>query len=1055
MNHDRYVQTDQEGSREIDADADADADNNVPPVDLTPQEHISNHDESQHTNFQPRQQQLQPAPMLQPFWPAPPSPLLHSSPPGVSIPANPALLHYYEAQMRDHAAAYASAAAAAAMTAAQIAANLASSAVPNLNHPYHNNVHMTPMPMSSPPHVYPQHLMRNSISPYGSSTPISSHPLQPLESGENENMEDANDRPCHPEDENRSNSHHHNHRRRKQQRRMPPSNYNNNNHTNNKYNVQRETFSDSHQQYSNRIDAASASTATYSCGNNWSQQGQQKRGRRRRSASSDSGNNDDKFNRNRRRNRKIALTASSSSDGGSSSCITKKKQRQPNDESLLGKTGASALYEWCGKRRTVPMFSMKPIINYHYKGDDTDYSSENHKQHQESEQDFQQNHTKAKAEDGKLGRLEFDDELFEMTVSIDGVEMGTGRGLTKASAKHETSRRALQVLLPGVQFDENSGILIHLPGILATKSQLKKLKAGVVTSLEDLAPNLAKQLAIGHNNNDDHDKKSEVKDEIERNNSRLTDRDSRKRQQKWPHIYPGTTSTTSDDEDENSYYASRGASVCSSLLHAMVQIDERLTEPPEYTYQVLTITNGEHSKLKRKAGIPIKDTSTTFPRGSFECTGILKLRINANATETDDTDVDSVDGSTPQSCECYQVLRSFGVGGTKREARHTAAAKLLAMLFPDYVGMAEVKQAAEAAREKYATRRDMKQQSKRGEKFRSTFQSKSKFSAIIQDDNEVTASNFILESLCKKQTEVPDSIKLGILSSLDDVSTNVSSKCDLHFNDNIVASKVRQLSRQQQLEENIDAALQKLNEHDEDGRSLPEELTVDDVGRTVIRRARVDDIYWVNKLFGTQKSPYVHDSIDLSPLSVIVSASDKEPFSVPLRLWSSSTIVLLLCRAFHEDPPLGCAVLTLGFSMQKGKILRIAQIASKPHQPRERFIETLSDFSKYMGCFLISSSPKSSYKTLRKDSIQKILNPKLESMNQPLQLKEEVRHRYEIHRDKNRELASPLDETLVNKTSLQSVQEEDEGVEESDASTQNNELKGKRRDKPSKRSRVE
>ena len=176
---------------------------------------------------------------------------------------------------------------------------------------------------------------------------------------------------------------------------------------------------------------------------------------------------------------------------------------------------------------------------------------------------------------------------------------------------------------------------------------------------------------------------------------------------------------------------------------------------------------------------------------------------------------------------------------------------------------------------------------------------------------------------------------------------------------------------------------------------------------------------------------------------------------MPLRLWSSSTIVLLLCRAFHEDPPLGCAVLTLGFSMQKGKILRIAQIASKPHQPRERFIETLSDFSKYMGCYLISSPPKSSYKTLRKDSIQKILNPKLESLKQPLQLKKEVHHRYEINCHKNRELSSPLDETLVNKTSLQSVQEEDEGVEESDASTQNNEQKGKRREKPSKRSRFE
>ncbi|OEU18872.1 hypothetical protein FRACYDRAFT_237154 [Fragilariopsis cylindrus CCMP1102] len=967
----------------------------VPPiVASTPSVDNLYNDADQHRmNFQQQQQhqqmqqQMQPPMLQQPFWSPPPLPPQHSPSSGgviINGNCNPALLQFYEAQMRDHAAAYASAAAAAAMTAAQIATDLASTVLaaggPNHQHQHHHHHHHHQYPMiPSPTLVYPQHLMQNSVSTYGSSatTPTQSRPLQ--QSGDNNNntnfdVDDGNDdRICHhpdeDEDENRSS--------------------------------------------------------------------QQKRGRRRRrfwnsAGSNDSGNNnsnnDDNYNRNRRRNRKIAMTASSSSDGGSASCITKKKQRQPNDESLLGKTGVSALYEWCGKRRTAPIF------------------------------------TDIKMEEGKRRRLEFDDNLFEMTISIDGVEMGIGVGITKASAKHEASRRTLQVLLPGVQFDEDSGILIRLPGtVTTTKSQPERRRTskgssliGTITSLEELAPNLAKQLAIGHNNDDDMKKKSETKKE--RNISGLSEvQDSRKRH-KWPHVYPGTTSTTSDDEDENSYYASRGASVCSSLLHAMVQIDERLTEPPEYTYQVSTITNeregeGEHSKLKRKAGIPINDSSTVFPRGSFECTGILKLRIDN--TETDETDVDSFDGSsnTTQPRECYQVLRSYGVGGTKREARHTAAAKLLAMLFPDCVGMADVKQAAEAAREKYAASRAFKQQqSKRGGGMSNATNNRSPTNN--PDDNDV-APNFLFESLSKSNTiEIPDSIKICILSSLGDLTNSVSSGCDNNINtNNIVASKeaglVRQLSRQQQLEERIDVALQTLNEHDEEGRSLPEELTVDDVGRTVLRKASGDDEYWVEKLFGTKKSSHADDFADLSLSSVTISASDKEP---------SSTIVLLLCRAFHEDPPLGCAVLTLGFSMQKGKILRIAQIASYSHQPKERFIETLSEFAKYMGCYLISSPPKSSYTTLRKDCIQQILNPPhLESLRQPLPLKEEeeVHLRHKMNRDDSAELPPPLDETFVSKTCLQPVEEEVEGVEESDSSTPNNDKQEKRREKPSKRSRFE
>ena len=52
----------------------------------------------------------------------------------------------------------------------------------------------------------------------------------------------------------------------------------------------------------------------------------------------------------------------------------------------------------------------------------------------------------------------------------------------------------------------------------------------------------------------------------------------------------------------------------------------------------------------------------------------------------------------------------------------------------------------------------------------------------------------------------------------------------------------RQLSRQTQLDDRITAALQKLNEQDDEGRSLPGELTADDVGRTMVSGYKRDQL---------------------------------------------------------------------------------------------------------------------------------------------------------------------------------------------------------------------
>jgi hypothetical protein len=1009
---------------------------------------------------------------------------VQASSPSMSVgPGNPALqLQYYEAQMRDHAAAYASAAASAAMTAAQIAGAIASS-----NGAYHlhqqqpqphaqqNIVPMSPMHFPESPQLYqPSNPMHQNFGPplYQHQSWIHPSSQQPSQGYDNTSPVDQAQEPS-PSSEGNSNNTNCHQRRRKRQQHVSSSNFHGS-----KSDLRHDYHDANNRECDESNDACGTSAVNGNgtgtgTGANRLQQGQQKRGRRRRrfwndAGSSDSGDpsyNQYSSNNIDRSTRTMAKATSSSSDGGSASWITKKKQRQPNDDSLLGKTGVSALYEWCMKRRTTPTFSMAPSANDNNNNNkkDTENSENETQQPEQAYMETQQQHV-PKDEEGKRRRLELEHDFFETTVSIDGIEMGTGRGRTKTSAKHEASRRALLTLLPGVVFDEDSGILIRLPGNYSqgtSHGQMQQQKIAAITSMEDLAPNLAKQLAIGHSNDDE--KNMEHRKQRERNTSdELTARDSRKRQ-KWPHVYPGT-STTSDDEDENSYYASRGAYVCSSLLHAMVQIDERLTEPPEFTYQVSAITNeagGQHSKLKRKAGVPINATSTAIPRGSFQCTGILKLQINLNSlcSKDDDAPVDAFD-ETPQPRDCYRLLRSSGVGGTKREARHTAAAKLLAMLFPECDGMADVKQAAEAAREKYAASRALKQQSKREALFTGSSRSKNNFFSPIHSNDSV-ARNLMFRRVLANTPVVPTIMKhdfFHVLGGLSPKSSYAEDSSGYRYKGNGIGTLketglVRQLSRQQQLEEKIECALQKLNEHDDEGRSLPEELTADDVGRTVLRRARVDDVFLVEKLFRTKTAPTAC-ACDSSPLFETILDSDKEASSMSMQLWSSSTIVLLLCRAIapHEDPPLGCAVLTVGFSLQKGKTLRIAQIASKSHQPRERFIETLSVFAKNMECSLITiTSPlKSSFATLDKGGVQRLLDPQWDSREYPL--RQDGSQKSKTIPD-DIDLPPPREESLV-KPSLQAVEEEGEGVEESDSSSPNDE-KEKRREKPSKRSRFE
>lgn len=546
-------------------------------------------------------------------------------------------------------------------------------------------------------------------------------------------------------------------------------------------------------------------------------------------------------------------------------------------------------------------------------------------------------------------------EDFEIVVSVDGHDCGLGRGKNKSGAKQEAARLALQTLLPGVEFDKASGILVRLPesSVPRKNSHDSWSQRDGTTTAEDLAPNLAKLLAIGREN------------EMEDPSNRISGSDAEKMYvvQGRKHVYP-ETSTTSEEEDEDTYYASRGASVCSALLHAMVQIDARIPEPPVYTYHVSVVGPPPRSKLdlKRKAGGPLC-TASVIHRGSFNCTGTMGVAVR------------NPDPGKPS----FDILQAIGVGGTKREARHRASAKLLAMLFPECEGMVAVKEAAEAFREKYAADKALKHQSKsRVPSDSETFVD----SAMSQaDSNNSQPPQDCQFAKSEKGPVLSPFTENHILYALEDTS----SSDGLTVTSSVGPSKSRQLSRQTQLDSAISLALQKLNEHDEGGRSLPDELTVDDVGRTVLRRSTPADVHWIMNLAEGDKQPLS----SLPPSCTTASRPNQlrkqtgEEYNSPLlRHWLSSSVVLLLCRAIapFEDPPLGCAALTLGFSMEKGCTLRVTQIASKSHLPLERFIEVLQTFAREMRCTLEVSrrNPASFPIKVSSENVEDILESHLE-----------------------------------------------------------------------------
>jgi hypothetical protein len=956
-----------------------------------------------------------------------------------------ATIQFYEARMRDHAVAYASAAAGAAWAAAQLATTVAAEFAAGTARPpplllWNSHHHHHHHPHHHPPMAWGQQQQQQQHATTGqyyslaemNSAPYGMVPLGPYGSCSGWDTTTTTTTTHEPQG---GTPHHHNQYREEsasraahKQRPRPPAATT----TATKEEAAREPHDDNNNNNNNNSDPTITDTTNtnYYSTNDELVENEQRHRRKKRfqRLPPDDGSiprviaphtTSYQQSRGKVRRRLRSDGDSSSSSGslyrggrgggdatsGSGSSITRlgQKKKARSDESLVGKTAVKALYEWCSRRNHImPSFRFQEQNN---------------------------------------------GELFECTVYLEpDVEWGRGRGWNKGAAKQDAARRALQDLCPGVRFDEGSGFVVEVPRNTNTyfcdtnmssdrEEAAKRIKHRQAALLEDLAPNLEKQLAIGSASRP------------------LSIKSNQEQQQQQPikrslEPYPGT-STTSEEEDANTYYSTRGASVMSQLLFSMVQIDPHTPKAPTLSYKLTPVPN--QSQAKRKASSSIRtNRPADVSRGTFTCTVQLELhgvaatnhgfdnqrgkseeknvvpdsQVENHISTTDsaqepskiedsveekgkseeknvvpDSQVENHISTTDSAQEPskiensveekdkeeitlvggeelgIKILKADGVGATKREARHSACARLLALLFPDCQTMVEVKTAAESAQAKYSAKK-----AKLAEKGDERFSGESSFAKEYKNDFEAVVvgtkvspvqhfiEHFLDNSSCQPGAPREEEEEMG--------------RKPASLEDNDATSVLRQLSLKKRLDTMVEKALRNSNERDEEGRCLPDELTADDVGRTVLRRAEPGDMYCIKKLFAVKKERAILEPVVLSAakrtashtgrsLSSSIEAEnvnnneyssatndDKDMFA---RLWVPSSVVLLLCRAIaaYEDPPLGCAVLAVDFCEERGRLLRLATMATEPHLPQERFVECLEVFARSMQSSLELKSDES------------------------------------------------------------------------------------------------
>ncbi len=806
---------------------------------------------------------------------------------------------------------------------------------------------------------------------------------------------------------------------------------------------------------------------------------------------------------------------------------------------LMGKTGVSALHDLCNKKRwSPPKFAQVPT--------DVLQQQQQQQQHNEDRDNYEHGDDDtggATPPTSTATRIHIE---FIISVEVNGVELSRGRGGSKKSAQQDAARKALSVLYPGCCFDAN-GILLDLGKIDESNAVFSgrgrysyryDQDQESNNCLKDLEANMASRLSIDGNSTSASASRNGRISPVPSEDSSISTTVSMAKGKPAPLVtggpfiqmkdrarhrltFPSASTTSgissaSEDVDDDEYLASRGASVCSALLNVMVQIDKRIREQPTYTFDVCTnpatiaqqqqhdekLRNNElegqkSSKRKgvgfsgvggaivskRRSATNAVGRTVTIHRSSFACTVSLTLYIAKKAgtnsslepkttkkREGDDNiskgerktnaqpTKESVSTNEEQTAAktlkkpCMdssdeistERLQAVGTGATKREARHIASAKLLAMLFPECNGMVEVKAAAEAAREQYAANRARLKRAAQSDGGKFTKRERRR---KVKNDSNVDEDKLSLASPKPNDPPLPEWFSKRLLLYTDiNVGKTVESaptsdgmaKLSLSESGDQTDSNTKysgttekvtsndtnlQLSRQKQFEEKIDAALQLLHENDDERKTLLSSFKDNELSKTILRRATAEDVESLERLLSKEErgqdgksSPSTSRPADfssISPLSLIgiltnnaspeFLARDVDISTIASQLWGNQSVVLILSRAIasQDEPPLGCAVMSLGFSLSQGRILRINEIRNEIHFPKERLIECLEELGNKMECSVEVRNQKKEMNTgifFNTDNLQTIVRKYTKKGGEDIDSESSPKHSTSIHR---------------------------------------------------------
>lgn len=574
--------------------------------------------------------------------------------PGIYPDMAAATMQFYESRMRDHAAAYANAAAGAAWAAAQMAAAAADFASgngppppgfvihagnPPCQGPPDGNVAAAvstgaffgpqqhpltfsgPNPMKMPqgypqgvfhpqnPHVYQFYNPNPSMVPLqqapsqaycehnnDDSVPIPENRIRDNESDDEDSFLEQSRSPGRPR-----------HRPRKRQQRLPPDS------------VPRVLVAPRQQQQQNP------------------QQRQQRGKVRRRILRSDNdgdsscSTSSNSIRLTSPRNGSYRNSRRNSQESKQRKSSRRLEKRARSDESLLGKTAVAALYEWCSRRHQMPSFVLQQVG-----------SSSN-----------APNSTLSGEGDGLVeGSGLVLPYHFDCSVYLDDDDKcwGRGQGRNKGAARQEAARQALSELCKGVVFDKASGFVVALNN---TEDGDLSSPVGISTAssfqLEDLAPHLAKQLAIGSSS-----VTPQVKRSLENNEgSNQSNVDA------LGDLLEGAGCTSPQD-----------ISLLADLFFVTNQISRRTPELPTFSYHIDPVVVATKRSNAKAVG-----------RGRFTCLTTLRV-LEVSETRNDASEhpestgkenqlTESVPESQDQTDKVFEdkIITAEGVGSSKREAR--------------------------------------------------------------------------------------------------------------------------------------------------------------------------------------------------------------------------------------------------------------------------------------------------------------------------------------------------------------------------------------------------